>query len=164
MVPTDSSTAPAALVVGEPAPAFDLPAAGGGRVSLASFAGKPLVVYFFPKADTQGCTREALAFSALKPAFDRAGVAVIGVSADPISRQDKFKAKHDLAVALGSDETRAMVEAYGVWVEKSLYGKTSMGIERATVLIGPDGRVARVWRKVKVDGHADQVLAAATAL
>lgn len=164
MSPASPSSTTAALAVGEPAPPFDLPAAGGGRVSLAGLAGRPVVVFFFPKADTPGCTKESLAFSALKPEFDQAGVAVVGISADPLARQDKFKAKHGLAVTLGSDDSRAMVEAYGVWVEKSMYGKTSMGIERTTVLIGRDGRIVRIWRKVKVDGHAEEVLAAAKTL
>jgi peroxiredoxin Q/BCP len=164
MPPITPSPASASLAPGDPAPPFDLPAAGGGRVSLADHVGKPLVVFFFPKADTPGCTTESLAFSALKAAFDAARVAVIGVSADPIARQDKFRLKHELSVTLGSDETRTMLEAYGVWVEKTMYGKKSMGIERATVLIGADGRIARIWRKVKVDGHAAEVLAAAKAL
>ncbi|BBF92761.1 peroxiredoxin [Blastochloris tepida] len=154
----------AALTVGDPAPDFDLPGDGGGRVSLADLRGKPAVIYFFPKADTSGCTRESVAFSALKPDFDKAGVAVIGVSADPVKTQDRFKAKHNLTVALASDEARSMLEAYGVWVEKSMYGKKYMGIERTTVLIGPDGRIARIWHKVKIDGHAEEVLAAARAL
>lgn len=164
MPPAAPAADRAPLAAGDIAPPFDLPATGGGRVALAAFAGRPVVVYFFPKADTPGCTRESLAFSALKPAFEEAGVAVVGISADPLSRQDKFKAKHALAVTLGSDEAREVAEAYGVWVEKSMYGKTSMGIERATVLIGRDGRIQRIWRKVKVDGHAEEVLAAARAL
>jgi peroxiredoxin Q/BCP len=164
MSPASSSPARAPLAAGDAAPPFDLPAAGGGRVSLQALAGQPVVVYFFPKADTPGCTKEALAFSALKPDFDQAGVTVVGISADPLARQDKFKAKHDLAVALGADESRDVAEAYGVWVEKSMYGKKSMGIERTTVLVGPDGHIARIWRKVKVEGHAEEVLAAAKAL
>ncbi|KAA5602138.1 peroxiredoxin [Blastochloris sulfoviridis] len=154
----------AALAVGDPAPDFDLPGDGGGRVSLAGLLGKPTVIYFFPKADTSGCTRESVAFSALKPDFDKAGVAVIGVSADPVKTQDRFKAKHNLTVALASDEASSMLEAYDVWVEKSMYGKKYMGIERTTVLIGTDGRIARIWHKVKIDGHAEDVLAAARAL
>lgn len=155
---------PSALAPGAPAPAFELSAAGGGLVSLAALAGRPVVIFFFPKADTAGCTREAIAFSELKDEFDSAGVAVVGVSADPVKALDKFKSKHGLAVALASDETRSMIEAYGVWVEKSMYGKSYMGIERTTVLIDAAGRVAKVWPKVKVEGHAAEVLAATRAL
>ncbi|NJO54070.1 MAG: peroxiredoxin [Bacteroidales bacterium] len=153
-----------ALSIGDPAPGFDLPTDGGGRVSLADLSGRPVVIYFFPKADTSGCTRESVAFSALKPEFDKAEVAVVGVSADPVKAQDKFKTKHNLTVALASDEARSTLEDYGVWVEKSMYGKKYMGIERTTFLIGADGRIARIWHKVKIDGHAEEVLAAARAL
>jgi peroxiredoxin Q/BCP len=147
-----------------PAPAFTLPRDGGGTVSLADYKGKKLVLYFYPRADTPGCTREAQAFSALAPAFAAAGAAVLGVSADPVAAQDAFKAKHRLAIPLASDEKHKMLEAYGVWGKKSMYGKTFMGIIRMTFLIGPDGRIARIWPKVKVDGHAEEVLAAAKAL
>jgi thioredoxin-dependent peroxiredoxin len=149
---------------GDPAPEFRVPRDGGGEVSLADFAGRKLVLYFYPRADTPGCTREAQAFSAKKAAFAAAGADILGVSADPVKRQDAFRKKYDLDIPLGSDETHAMLSAYGVWVEKSMYGKTSMGIARTTFLIGPDGRIARIWPKVKVDGHADEVLAAAQAL
>lgn len=152
------------LTPGKPAPNFRLPRDGGGEVSLADFKGKKLVLYFYPKADTPGCTREAQAFSALKDAFAAAGTEILGVSADTIKKQNAFKAKHDLAIPLASDETHDMLQAYGVWGEKSMYGKTYMGITRATFLIGPDGRVARIWPKVKVEGHASEVLAATKAL
>ena len=152
------------VTAGSKAPSFTLPCDGGGKVSLADFKGQKLVLYFYPKADTSGCTREAIDFSRLKGAFAKAGTAILGVSADPVPKQDKFKAKHSLKIALGSDETHKMLEAYGVWAEKSLYGRKYMGILRNTYLIGPDGKVAQVWEKVKVAGHADEVLAAAKAL
>ena len=154
----------AKITGGSKAPGFTLPTDGGGTVSLSDFKGQKLVVYFYPKADTSGCTREAIDFSRLKAAFTKADTAVLGVSADPVTKLDKFKTKHALKVALGSDETHKMLDAYGVWAEKSLYGRKYMGILRNTYLIGPDGKVAQVWEKVKVDGHADQVLAAAKAL
>ena len=150
--------------IGTKAPAFKLPRDGGGSVSLADFKGRKLVIYFYPRADTPGCTRESIDFSKLRAEFEKAGTEILGVSADPVAAQDKFKAKHDLTVPLLSDETHAMLEAYGVWGKKSMYGKTFMGITRMTVLIGPDGRVAQVWPKVKVDGHAADVLKAAKAL
>jgi len=152
------------LAEGDKAPAFDLPRDGGGRVSLQDFKGKKLVIYFYPKADTSGCTRESIDFSKLRPEFAKAGAEVLGISADPVTAQDKFKKKHDLKVALLSDETHKMLQAYGVWGKKSMYGRTFMGIVRTTILIGPDGRIARIWPKVKVDGHAAEVLAAAKAL
>jgi thioredoxin-dependent peroxiredoxin len=155
---------PTELGVGSKAPAFTLPRDGGGSVALADFKGRKLVVYFYPKADTPGCTREAIDFSRLRSDFQRAGADVLGVSADPVEAQDKFSKKHGLKVALLSDESHKMLEAYGVWGEKSMYGRTFMGITRATFLIGPDGRIARIWPKVKVDGHAAEVLAAAKAL
>jgi peroxiredoxin Q/BCP len=153
-----------ALQPGAKAPAFTLPRDGGGTVSLADFAGRTLVLYFYPKADTSGCTKEAIDFSRLKSAFTKAGADILGVSADPVPAQDKFKAKHKLTIALGSDETRRMLEAYDVWQQKSMYGRKYMGIVRATFLIGPDQRIARVWPKVSVTGHAEEVLAAAKAL
>ena len=152
------------LAAGSKAPAFKLPRNGGGTVSLADFKGRKLVIYFYPKADTPGCTREVIDFSRLRAQFQKTGAEVLGVSADPVEAQDKFKKKHSLDVALLSDETHKMLEAYGVWGKKSLYGRTFMGVTRATFLIGPDGRVARIWPKVKVDGHAAEVLAAAQAL
>jgi peroxiredoxin Q/BCP len=147
------------LAVGSRAPGFKLPRDGGGSVALADFKGRKLVIYFYPKADTPGCTREAIDFSRLRAAFQKAGADVLGVSADSVEAQDKFRKKHDLRVALLSDETHKMLEAYGVWGKKSLYGRTFMGITRSTFLIGADGRIARIWPKVKVDGHADEVLA-----
>jgi peroxiredoxin Q/BCP len=150
--------------VGGRAPDFALLRDGGGEVSLADYRGRKLVLYFYPKADTTGCTTEALDFTRLGPAFARAGTAVLGVSADPVKKLDKFKAKHALSVVLGSDEGHKVLNAYGVWAEKSLYGRKYMGILRNTYLIGADGRLAQAWEKVKVAGHADEVLAAAKAL
>jgi len=155
---------PDPLEPGNKAPPFSLPRDGGGTVSLADFAGRKLVLYFYPKADTPGCTREAIDFSRLKGAFGKAGTEVLGVSADPVPAQDKFKAKHKLGIALASDEKHRMLEAYGVWQQKSMYGRKFMGIVRTSVLIGPDQRIARIWPKVSVAGHADEVLAAAQAL
>jgi peroxiredoxin Q/BCP len=152
------------LSASNPAPHFSLPRDGGGAVSLADYKGRKLVLYFYPRADTPGCTREAQAFSALEREFAAAGTAILGVSADKVAAQDAFKAKYRLSIPLASDETHAMLNAYGVWGEKSMYGKTFMGIVRTTFLIGPDGRIARVWTNVKVDGHAEDVLAAAKAL
>jgi len=152
------------LSTGARAPAFTLARDGGRTVSLADFAGKKLVLFFYPRADTPGCTREAIAFSTLSSEFAAAGTAVLGVSADPVKAQDAFKAKHGLAIPLASDEKHTMLEAYGVWGEKSMYGKSFMGIVRTTFLIDRKGRIARIWPKVKVDGHAEQVLAAAKAL
>jgi len=150
--------------VGARAPDFTLPRDGGGVVSLANYRGRKLVLYFYPKADTTGCTQEALDFSRLTPAFARGGIAILGVSADPVIKLDKFKAKHALTVALGSDEAHAALNAYGVWAEKSLYGRKYMGVLRNTYLIGADARIAQIWEKVKVAGHAETVLAAAKAL
>jgi peroxiredoxin Q/BCP len=155
---------PANLAPGSKAPAFSLPRDGGGTVSLADFKGQNLVLYFYPRADTPGCTVESKAFSALSKAFAKAGTAVLGVSADPVKAQDSFKAKHGLAIPLASDETHKMLDAYGVWGEKSMYGKKFMGITRSTFLIDKDGRIARIWPKVKVEGHAEEVLAVAKAL
>jgi thioredoxin-dependent peroxiredoxin len=154
----------APLDVGDKAPNFKLPGDDGSTVSLADFKGRKLVVYFYPRADTPGCTRESIDFSKLRAAFTKASTDVIGVSADPVKAQEAFKKKHKLSVGLLSDETHAMLEAYGAWGKKSMYGKTFMGIIRMTYLIGPDGRIAQVWPKVKVDGHAAEVLAAAKAL
>lgn len=151
------------LTEGLKAPALHLPTDDGGQFDLAR-AGGPVVVFFYPKADTPGCTVESQDFSALKPDFDKLGVQVIGVSRDPVKKLARFRAKHGLTVLLGSDEAGTVTEAWGVWVQKQLYGRTYMGIERATALVGPDGRLARVWRKVSVKGHATEVLAAATRL
>jgi thioredoxin-dependent peroxiredoxin len=149
---------------GAKAPAFRLPRDGGGTVALADYAGRNLVLYFYPRADTSGCTREAIDFSRLKPAFSRAGTEILGISADPVAALDRFKAKHKLAIVLGSDESHKVLEAYGVWQQKTLYGRKFMGTVRATFLIRPDQRLARVWPKVSVDGHAEDVLEAAKAL
>ena len=151
------------LAEGARAPEFSLPRDGGKSVSLADFAGEKLVVYFYPRADTPGCTRESMDFSRLAKDFAAARTKVIGVSADPVRAQDAFRDKYDLSVPLVSDEARSMIKAYGAWGEKSMYGKTFEGIIRTTVLVGADGRVQRVWRHVKVDGHAEQVLEAARA-
>ena len=149
------------LEPGDKAPAFKLARDGGTSVSLKDFKGRKLVLYFYPKADTPGCTKEAIAFSRLGAAFAKAGTAVLGVSADPVAAQDKFKAKHKLKVALGSDESKAVLEAYGAWGEKSMYGRKFMGVIRKTFLIDEQGRITRVWPKVRVDGHAEEVLQAA---
>jgi peroxiredoxin Q/BCP len=149
---------------GDKAPPFTLPRDGGGSVSLKDFAGKKLVLYFYPRADTPGCTKEAIAFSKLKAAFARADTEIVGVSADPVPAQDKFKTKHKLTIALASDETHKMLDAYGVWQEKSMYGRKFLGVVRATFLIGADQRIAQVWPKVSVEGHAEEVLAAAKSL
>ncbi len=153
-----------ALAEGAKAPAFTLPRDGGGTVSLSDFKGRKLVIYFYPRADTPGCTRESIEFSKLRSQFTKAGTDILGVSADPVKAQDAFKKKHKLTVGLLSDERHQMLEAYGAWGKKSMYGKTFMGIIRSTVLIGPDGRIARIWPKVKVDGHAHEVLEAARTL
>ena len=154
----------AKLSAGSKAPSFKLPVDGGGEASLSDFKGQKLVLYFYPKADTPGCTVEAKDFSKLAKSFARAGTAILGVSADPVPKQEKFKTKHGLSVALGSDESHDMLNAYGVWAKKSMYGRTYMGILRNTYLIGPDGKIAQVWEKVKVAGHAEEVLAAAKEL
>jgi len=145
---------------GDKAPDFDLEKDGGGRVGPAAFRGRAVVVYFYPKDDTSGCTKEAIAFSQLAGEFKALDTTVIGISPDSVERHDKFKAKHGLKVILGADTEKTVAESYGVWVEKSMYGRKYMGVERATFLIDGDGNVARVWRKVKVPGHADEVLAA----
>jgi peroxiredoxin Q/BCP len=152
------------LKAGDKAPDFTLPRDGGDSLALGSFRGRKLVLFFYPKADTPGCTKESIAFSALKSAFGRAGTDIVGVSADPVAKQDRFRDKHDLKIALASDETHKMLTAYGVWGEKSMYGRKFMGIRRTTLLIGPGARIARVWENVKVPGHAEEVLAAAKAL
>lgn len=149
------------IETGSQAPDFTVEGEGGKPVSLGDFNGRKLVVYFYPKDDTTGCTKEALDFTALSEEFAAAGTAVLGISKDSVKSHEKFTGKHGLKVMLGSDPEGRMLEAYGVWVEKSLYGRKYMGIERATFLIGADGKVARVWRKVKVAGHAEAVLAAA---
>ncbi|MBR0813104.1 peroxiredoxin [Bradyrhizobium diazoefficiens] len=163
-----SASAPASAksgpAEGTKAPAFRLPRDGGEMVTLADYAGQKLVLFFYPRADTPGCTREAIDFTRLAGAFAAAGTAVLGISADPLKAQEKFRNKHDLGVPLLSDEQHEMLEAYGAWGEKSMYGKSFLGILRTTVLIGADGKVAKVWRNVRVDGHADAVLEAARSL
>ena len=146
------------LKPGDPAPAFDLPTSGAGRISLAELKGKRVILYFYPKDDTPGCTTEALNFTEKARAFAAANAVVVGVSRDSAAKHDRFKAKHGLKLILASDEDGAVCEAYGVWVEKKLYGRVYMGVERATFLINEKGRLARVWRKVKVPGHVDEVL------
>lgn len=149
------------LQEGDAAPHFLLPRDGGGFVSLASYAGRKLAIFFYPRAGTPGCTLEAAAFSRLAGTFADNDIAVLGVSADPVKAQDAFRDRHALTVPLASDEKLGMLRAYGVWGEKSMYGRTFMGIVRTTFLIGVNGRIVRVWRNVKVDGHAEEVLAAA---
>jgi len=152
------------LTEGAKAPAFKLPRDGGGTISLADFKGRKLVIYAYPRADTPGCTRESIDFSKLRAEFQKADTEILGVSADPVEAQDKFKKKHKLGLALLSDETHKMLETYGAWGKKSMYGKTFMGVIRATFLVDAQGRIARIWPKVKVDGHAAEVLAAAKEL
>ncbi len=152
-----------ALKPGDPAPPFDLPTAGGGRVSLGSLKGKRIVLYFYPKDDTPGCTLEALNFTEKAKAFTKANAVVLGVSRDSVAKHDKFAAKHGLTVQLGADDG-LVTEAYGVWGEKTLYGRKFMGIERATFLIDPKGKIAHVWRKVRVPGHVEDVLKVVNAL
>lgn len=152
------------IEVGQKAPAMDLPRDGGGRVSLADHAGKAVVLYFYPKDDTSGCTKEAIAFTEHADAFAEAGAVVIGVSKDSVASHDKFKTKHGLGIILASDEEGDVAERYGVWVEKSMYGRSYMGIDRSTFLIDGDGVVRRIWRKVKVPGHVEEVLEAVRAL
>jgi peroxiredoxin Q/BCP len=143
---------------------FNLPRDGGDSVSLADYAGKKLVLFFYPRADTPGCTREAIDFTRLESAFADEGAAVLGISADTVKAQESFRAKHQLSVPLISDEQHEMLEAYGAWGEKSMYGRNFMGIIRTTILIGADRRIAKIWRNVRVDGHADDVLATVRAL
>ena len=152
-----------ALQEGDRAPDFDLET-DSGRVRLADLKGKAVVLYFYPKDDTTGCTAEAIAFSEAAAEFEKAGAVVVGVSKDTAKSHGKFRGKYDLKVELGADPQGEVVERYGVWVEKSMYGRKYMGIERATYLIGPDGVIRRVWRKVKVAGHAAEVLAAVKSL
>ncbi len=148
------------ITEGSKAPAFSLAASGGRTVDSKALKGKPYVLYFYPKADTSGCTKEAQAFQASLAKFHRKGAEVIGVSRDPLKALDKFAEKYGLEFPLASDEAGGLTEAYGVWVEKSMYGKKYMGIERSTFLVGADGKVAKAWAKVKVDGHAEDVLSA----
>lgn len=153
-----------ALEPGSKAPAFTLKRDGGGAVSLADFKGRKLVIYFYPKADTPGCTAESIDFSRLKKEFAKAGAEIVGISADPVEAQDRFKKKHGLSLSLGSDPEHKMLDAYEAWGKKSMYGRTFMGVIRMTYLIDAEARIAQVWPKVRVDGHAEDVLAAAKAL
>jgi peroxiredoxin Q/BCP len=152
------------VAVGKKAPDFALPDQEGNTLTLGSFAGKALVLYFYPKDYTPGCTQEALGFQALSKDFAAAGASILGVSPDTPASHAKFRTKHGLDLPLASDEAKTMLDAYGVWTEKSMYGRTYMGVERTTVLIKADGRIAAIWRKVKVPGHAEAVLEAVKAL
>ena len=158
-----SAASRSGLVEGAKAPAFYLPRDGGGTVSLSDYAGKKLVLFFYPRADTPGCTREAIDFTRLAGAFAENNTSVLGVSADPLKAQEAFRDKHALSVPLASDMQHQILEAYGAWDEKSMYGRTFQGVIRTTILIGVDGAIRKIWRRVKVDGHAEQVLAAAKA-
>lgn len=150
--------------IGDQAPEFELPSDGGATISLGALRGSIVVLFFYPKDDTTGCTAEAIDFSALKPDFDAIGVQLVGISPDSVKRHDKFKSKHELTVALASDEDKNVLQAYGVWVEKSMYGRKYMGVERTTLLVDRDGKIAQIWNKVKVAGHAADVLEAARKL
>jgi peroxiredoxin Q/BCP len=163
-VTTNKSEGMTNIKVGDPAPNFELPGDSGTTVSLAAHRGDIVVLFFYPKDDTPACTTEASDFSVLKPQFDALGVVLIGLSPDPAKKHDRFKTKHGLTVALASDEQRAALESYGFWVEKSMYGRKYMGVERTTLLIDGDGRIVRIWNKVKVRGHAAEVLEAAREL
>lgn len=149
---------------GDKVPEFVLPTDDGGTISLADLAGQTVVIYFYPKDDTPGCTTEAKDFTRLAPEFKAAGVAVIGISPDSVKKHQKFREKYELDVRLAADEDHAVAERFGVWVEKSMYGRKYMGVDRATFLIDAKGRVVEAWRKVKVPGHAEEVLAAARRL
>ena len=146
------------LGVGDKAPDFTMPTDGDGMVSLSALKGAPVVLYFYPRDDTPGCTKEACGFRDAMPDFSSLNATIIGVSRDTAAKHDKFKAKYDLPFTLGADDTGAVTEAYGVWVEKNMYGKKYMGIERATFLVGEDGKILHIWRKVRVKGHVDAVL------
>jgi thioredoxin-dependent peroxiredoxin len=154
----------ATLSAGMAAPAFTLPGDGGKSRTLADYAGRKLVLYFYPKDDTSGCTQEAKDFNALRDDFNKAGTAIMGVSPDSVASHGKFKKKYELGIELASDESKEMLMAYGVWAKKSMYGRKYMGVERTTFLIDAKGKIARVWNKVKVPGHAEEVLAAAKGL
>ena len=147
-----------AITTGDTAPNVSLPTDGGGNFTLSDHVGKTIVLFFYPKDDTSGCTREATEFSQKRAQFEAHDAILVGMSPDPVKKHDKFKAKHDLQVTLASDEEKSTLEAYGVWVEKSMYGRKYMGVERTTLVIGADGTVAKAWHKVKVPGHVDEVL------
>lgn len=152
------------LSEGDEAPEFNLPKNGGGDVSLSSLSGKNVVLYFYPKDDTPGCTKEAIEFTAQKSEFDKANTVIVGVSKDTVAKHEKFTAKHSLDIILGADEEGKTVEDYGVWVEKRNYGRTYMGIERSTFLIDAKGSIRNIWRKVRVKDHVEKVLAEAQSL
>jgi peroxiredoxin Q/BCP len=154
----------AQINIGDQAPDFELPVASGEKLRLAALRGRKLVLYFYPKDDTIACTKEAIDFNAMRSEFEKAGARIVGVSPDSVASHVKFARKHDLGLTLASDETRSMLRSYGVWVEKSMYGRKYMGVERATFLIDAQGVVAKVWRKVKTTGHAKEVLAAVKAI
>jgi thioredoxin-dependent peroxiredoxin len=162
--PAEQPSPGTAATEGGPAPQFDLPRDGGERVSLADYLGRKLVIFFYPRADTPGCTREAIDFTRLNDDFAAIDTAVLGVSADSIKAQESFRNKHQLSIPLISDETHEMLQAYGAWGEKSMYGRSFQGVIRTTVLVDSHGRIAKIWHGVKVDGHADAVLAAARQL
>ncbi len=162
--PAFANPVPPGLTVGDAVPDFDLPASSGRRVRLAGLLGTPFVLYFYPKADTSGCTRQARDFQSALDATGANAIPVLGVSKDPLRAIDAFARKHDLRFPLVSDETGGLVEACGLWVQKSMYGRSYMGIERGSFLIGADGRVARLWRRVKVPGHAAEVMHSAQSL
>lgn len=149
---------------GDKAPNFSLEADGGGKLSLKEFSGKPLILYFYPKDDTAGCTREAIDFSGAAAKFKKLGAAVVGVSKDSVASHDRFKTKHKLTIALASDPDGKVIESYGSWIEKSMYGRKYMGIDRSTFLIDGKGRIAKIWRKVRVPGHVEDVLDATKSL
>lgn len=152
------------ITEGDKAPSFALETDGGGKVSLKDFAGRPLVLYFYPKDDTAGCTKEAIDFSADAASFKKLGIPIVGVSKDSVAAHDRFKQKHKLKVVLGSDPEGKVIESYGSWIEKSMYGRKYMGIDRSTFLIDGKGKIAKIWRKVRVPGHVEEVLAAARSL
>ena len=154
----------AELLIGDVAPDFELPRDGGGTMSLQSLRGQPVVLYAYPKDDTSGCTAQAIDFTRLKPDFEQAGVTVVGISPDSVKKHDKFKQKHELGIDLIADEEKSVLTALDVWKEKSMYGRKYMGVERSTFLIDQDGKISRIWRKVSVPGHAEEVLEAARAL
>ena len=152
------------LKEGDMAPDFDLPIDGGGTFRLSAARGAPIVLYFYPKDDTSGCTREAIDFSGRQGDFALAGAKIVGLSPDDVTSHDKFKAKHGLSITLAADEEKRAAEAYGVWIEKSMYGRKYMGVDRSTFLVDAKGRIAKLWRNVKVEGHVEEVLDAAKAL
>ena len=149
---------------GQKAPEFSLPTDDGATIALNELTGKKVVLYFYPKDDTSGCTKQALQFTELKGQFEAENAVIVGVSPDPVKKHVKFKQKHDLTITLAADEEKKTIQDYGVWIEKSMYGRKYMGVDRSTFLIAPDGKVAKVWRKVKVPGHAEAVLKEVSAL